>query len=287
MKYAFIHEHRERWTVRLQCEVLEVSLSGYYDWLNRTPSEQAQRRTVLAERITQIHAESWRSYGSPRIYRRLKEEGEAVSEKTVASIMQDEGIVGKYRKKRVPKTTQSEHTQPVASNLLERDFTATAPNQKWVADITYIDTDEGWLYLAVILDVFSRAVVGWALADHLRSELVEDALRKALLHRRPDPSGLVHHSDRGVQYASGDFQQLLDEHGIRCSMSRKGDCYDNAVMESFFGTLKTELDEPLPTHEKARQLVFKWIEVFYNRQRLHSTLGYVSPAAYEQHAPAA
>lgn len=153
--------------------------------------------------------------------------------------------------------------------------------------MTYLDPDEGWMCLAVILNVFSRAVVGWSLADHMRSELVEDALGKALLHRKPDPNGLIHQSDRGVQYVSGDFQRLVDEHGIACSMSRKGDCYDNAVMDSFFGTLKTELDESLPTPEKARQLVFKYIEVFYNRQRLHSTLGHVSPAACEQHDPSA
>lgn len=288
MRYAFISDHREHWQVRVQCAVLHVSASGFYDWLNRKPSPRQQRRAALGERIAKIHTESRCVYGSPRVHEQLRQEGEAVSRKTVGSIMRDHELQGKYRKKRTPRTTQSTHGEPIAPNVLERDFTASAPNQKWVADITYVDTDEGWLYLAVVLDVFSRAVVGWCAADHLRGELVEEALRMALLHRRPQRGdGLIHHSDRGVQYASDSFQKLLDMHGIVCSMSRKGDCYDNAVMESFFGTLKTELDEPLATHDAARLALFEYIEVFYNRKRLHSTLGYLSPAAYEcQHQAA-
>jgi transposase InsO family protein len=287
MRYAAIHRQRDHWPVRFQCRVLNVSVSGFYDWLNREPSPRQQRRAVLGERIAEIHAEHWHAYGSPRVHEQLKQEGEAVSEKTVASIMQARGIAGKYRTKRVPRTTQSEHDRPVAPNHLERDFTADAPNRKWTADITDLGTEEGWCYLAVILDVFSRRVVGWSLADHLRGELVEDALRKALLHRSPAEHGLIHHSDRGVQYASRGFQQLLDAHGIVCSMSRKGDCYDNAVMESFIGTLKTEMDEPLASRVEARRLLFEFIEVFYNRKRLHSTLGYTSPAAYERQHQAA
>ena len=288
MRYAFIDEHRDRWPVRWQCRVLQVSPSGFYDWRNREPGPRQQRRAALADRITAIHADSGRRYGSPRVFAQLKQEGEAVGANTVASIMRERGIRGKYGVKRKPRTTDSAHGKPTAPNVLERDFTATAPNQKWVADITYVDTDEGWLYLAVVLDVFSRAVVGWALADHLRAELVEEALRMAWGRRRPGlDAGLIHHSDRGVQYASASFQALLDEHGIVCSMSRKGDCYDNAVIESFFGTLKAELDEPLATHAAARPTLFEYIEIFYNRQRLHSTLGYTTPAAYEQEHQAA
>jgi putative transposase len=288
MRYAFIAEHRDHWPVRLQCRVLDVSVSGYYDWTKREPGPRARRRAALGERIAQIHAESRGSYGSPRVFKQLKHEGQAVGRKRVASIMQDRSIQGKCPRKRVPRTTDSAHGKPVADNVIERDFTATAANQKWVADITYIDTDEGWLYLATVMDCFSRRIVGWCAADHLRAELVEQALTMAIKFRGIDrDQGLVHHSDRGVQYASGMFQALLGEHGIVCSMSRKGNCYDNAVMESFFGTLKTELDEPLPTRAAARLALFEYIEVFYNRQRLHSTLGYVSPAAYEDQHPAA
>lgn len=283
MKYAFIEAHRERWPVRTQCRVLEVSAAGYYDWRGRPPGDRQRRREALADRIQAIHGASRRTYGSPRVFQQLRAEGEQVACKTVAAIMREVGLCGKSPCKRKPRTTDSAHGKPVAENLLERDFTATAVNQKWVADITYIDTEEGWLYLAVVLDAYSRRVVGWAAADHLRRELVEQALTMALTHRAPPMGGgLIHHSDRGSQYASGSFRQLLAAHGIACSMSRAGDCYDNAMMESFFGTLKTELDEPLPTRTAARQALFDYIEVFYNRQRLHSALNYVSPAAYEQ-----
>lgn len=283
MKYPFIEAHRERWPVRTQCRVLEVSAAGYYDWRGRTPGDRQRRREALADRIQAIHGASRRTYGSPRVFQQLRAEGEQVACKTVAAIMREVGLCGKSPCKRKPRTTDSAHGKPVAENLLGRDFTATAVNQKWVADITYIDTEEGWLYLAVVLDAYSRRVVGWAAADHLRRELVEQALTMALTHRAPPMGGgLIHHSDRGSQYASGSFRQLLAAHGIVCSMSRAGDCYDNAMMESFFGTLKTELDEPLPTRTATRQALFDYIEVFYNRQRLHSALNYVSPAAYEQ-----
>lgn len=288
MRYAFIEAHDDRWPVRTQCRALRVSPGGYYAWRTRTPGERERRRTQLAERIGVIHDDSRGCYGSPRVHAQLKEEGEQVAPKTVASIMREHGLRGKCPSKRKPRTTDSAHAQPIAANRIDRDFTATGPDQKWVADITYIDTDEGWLYLALVLDVFSRRVVGWAAADHLRSELVEGALGMALTHRRPLPgAGLVHHSDRGSQYASASFQTLLDTHGIMCSMSRKGDCYDNAMMESFIGTLKTELDEPLAGHASARRALFEYIEVFYNRQRLHSALDYQSPAAYEQQHQAA
>lgn len=283
MKYIFIAEHRKQWPVRLQCRVLGVSASGFYDHLNRQPGPRQQRREQLAKRVAQIHTDSRGVYGSPRVFKQMKDEGETVGRKTVESIMRDDGLRGKCPRKRKPRTTDSAHDHPVADNVIERDFAASAPNQKWLADITYIETGEGWLYLAAVLDCYSRRIVGWAAADHLRSELVEEALAIALQTRRPDPThGLIHHSDRGVQYASGSFQKLLSDHQIVCSMSRKGDCYDNAMMESFFGTLKTELDEPLATHATARLALFEYIEVFYNRQRLHSALGYKSPATCEQ-----
>jgi putative transposase len=283
MRYAFIEDHRDRWPVHVMCRVLLVSRSGYYQHRRRTPSRRMQRRAEIANRIAQVHAESRGCYGSPRVHRQLRQQGESVSRKRIESIMREGGLRGKSPRKRTPRTTDSKHEHPIAPNVIERDFTAEAPNRKWVADITYIDTDEGWLYLAVVMDCFSRRIVGWCAADHLRSELVEEAINMAIASRRPKPGdGLIHHSDRGVQYASGSFQRLLETHGIACSMSRKGDCYDNAMMESFFGTLKTELDEPLATRASARLALFDYIEVFYNRQRLHSALGYLSPAAYEQ-----
>jgi len=197
--------------------------------------------------------------------------------------MRSDDLQGKSPRKRHPRTTDSGHHHPIAANVIQRDFTATAPNQKWLADITYLETGEGWLYLAAVLDCFSRRIVGWAAADHMRSELVEEALKHALQTRRPDPAnGLIHHSDRGVQYASGPFQKLLNDQRIVASMRRKGNCYDNAMMESFFGTLKAELDQPLASHAAARLALFEYIEVFYNRQRLHSALGYKSPATCEQ-----
>jgi transposase InsO family protein len=286
MRYTFIDKHCEAWPVRTQCRVLRVSVSGFYDWRRRDPSARQQRREQLAKRIGQIHADSRGCYGSPRVFKQLQQEGEKVSQKRVASIMRERDLHGKSPRKRQPRTTDSEHDRPVADNLLGRDFDATGPDQKWVADITYIDTEEGWSYLAAVMDCFSRRIVGWAIADHLRSELVEDALAMAAeqrgLARGAAPGdGPIHHSDRGSQYAGTSFRRLLEDHGITASMSRKADCYDNAMMESFFGTLKTELDEPLPTRAAARAALFEYLEVFYNRQRLHSALGYQSPVAYE------
>lgn len=283
MKYQFIAAHRTSWPVRLQCRVLDVSVSGYYGHVHRRPGVRSQRRAQLADRIRRIHADSRRSYGSPRVFRQIKQEGDPVGRKTIESIMRECQLQGKSPRKRKPCTTDSGHDQSIAGNLIQRDFAATAPDQKWLADITYVDTGEGWLYLAAVLDCFSRRIVGWAAADHMRSELVEEALTMAIRMRSLKPGNeLVHHSDRGVQYASSSFRKLLEEHGIACSMSRKGNCYDNAMMESFFGTLKTELDEPLPSRAAARMALFDYIEVFYNRRRLHSALDYVSPATYEQ-----
>ena len=301
MRYAFIHEQRacedNAWPVWALCDALRVSRNGFYDYVRRldAPGPRAERRAELATKITQVHADSRATFGSPRIYRQLRDDGEVVTEKTVASVMKTVGIHGKSPRPRKPRTTDSDHGRPIAENVLERDFTATGPNQKWVSDITYIDTDEGWLYLAVVIDLFSRKVVGWSTADHMKADLVCETTRRALQQRlglarqlpgaeensRGNFRGLIYHSDRGSQYASGDFQQLLDDHGIVCSMSRKGNCWDNAVSESFFGTLKTELDEPFATRAIAHDKLFDYIEVFYNRQRLHSTLNYMSPAACE------
>jgi putative transposase len=285
MRFAFIQEHRSCWPVKVTCRVLRVSRSGFYAWCRRAPSDQAQRREALGHRIREVHEQSRANYGSPRVYKALVAQGESVCENTVAKVMNSLQIKAKTAKAFVPRTTDSDHHAPVAPNTLDRDFDASLPNHKWVADITYIATDEGWLYLAVVLDLCSRRVVGWAMADHMRSELIGDALEMALAQRRP-ARGLLHHSDRGVQYASDAYQGLLAEHGIECSMSRRGNCYDTpggAVMESFFGTLKTELvhHERYATHAAARASIFEYIEVFYNRQRLHSTLGYLSPEAFE------
>ena len=287
MRFAFIHEHRECWPVRLLCKVLAVSVSGYYDWRHHKPTPRARRRAELAQRVREIHQTHRRCYGSPRIFAQLKFDGQKVSRKTVASIMQEQQLQGKSPRRRSPRTTDSNHTSPIAANVMERDFTATAVNRKWVADITYIPTEEGWLYLAVVLDCFSRRIVGWATGDHMRSDLVESAMRSAIDSRKPcsrgsEGRGLIHHSDRGSQYASEAYQQLLRRHGVVCSMSRKGNCWDNAMAESFFGTLKAELQEQPLTRQAMQSALFEYIEVFYNRQRLHSALGYQSPAAYEQ-----
>lgn len=283
MRYRFIDDHRDDGPVRVMCRVLRVSPSGFYAWRSRPVSDQTIRRGELTKKVQQIFEDNRRVYGSPRIHEQLQADGEHCSVHTVAKIMQNQGLKAKGPKRFKPVTTDSKHDRPIADNLLQRDFTATAPNQKWVADITYIPTRVGWLYLAVVLDVFSRMVVGWAVADHLRADLVCQALRRAVGNRKPN-GGLIHHSDRGVQYASGVYQNLLGSYGITCSMSSKGNCYDNAMMESFMGTLKVELvhETDWAGHDEASQAVFEYIEVFYNRVRLHSSLGYKSPLAYEQ-----
>lgn len=291
MRFAFIKEHCGTWPVKVMCRVLAVSRSGYFAWLNRSPSPRQQRHEELACKIRQVHEEHRRTCGSPRVHQVLLAQGEQVCVNTVAKVMRQEQIRPKTKRKFVPRTTDSRHDRPVAPNHLARDFHADAPNRKWVADITYVPTDEGWLYVAAVLDLFSRRIVGWSMAEHMRAELVKDALQMALDRRQPhakaeNPSGgegLLLHSDRGVQYASDEHQQLLARHGIICSMSRSGDCYDNAAMESFWATLKTELvhHEHYTTRDHARGSIFEYIEVFYNRKRIHSTLGYVSPEAFE------
>jgi putative transposase len=282
MKFAFVKEHRKVWPVGVICRVLGVTRSGFYVWMRRKPSRRQQRRQELAEKISAAHQANRRVYGSPRIHRELVAGGEKVCRNTVARIMRQRNIRARIRRKYVPRTTDSRHEHAVADNILDRQFNAKRTNRKWVADITYVATQQGWLYLAAVMDLCSRRIVGWSMADHMKVDLVVDALKMALARRQP-AGELLHHSDRGVQYASDDYQRLLSEHGIKCSMSEKGDCYDNAAMESFFATLKTELVHAAnyATHENARASIFEYIEVFYNRNRRHSSLGYLSPEAFE------
>ncbi len=283
MRFAFVKAHRRLWPVAIICHVLRVTRSGFYAWLKREPSARQLRRQELLAKIRAAHAEHRELYGSPRVHRALLIDGEIVSRNTVAKLMRQAKIRAKTRRRYVPKTTDSTHAKPVAPNTLARDFAAESPDRKWVADITYVPTDQGWLYLAAVLDCFSRKVVGWAMAGQMQVDLVSDALKMALQHRRPDGRQLLHHSDRGVQYASDEYRHLLARHGIACSMSGRGDCYDNAMMESFWATLKTELvhHQEYATREQAAQSIFEYVEVFYNRRRLHSSLGYVSPESFE------
>ena len=283
MRYAFVREHRRRWPVGVMCRVLKVSRGGFYAWHKRPPSPRARRQEQLLKKIRKVHQENRELYGYPRVHRALLIDGEVVSRNTVARLMRIAKIRAKVRKRYVPRTTDSRHDRPVAKNLLGRDFTAAAPNQKWLADITCVPTGEGWLYVAAVLDVYSRKIIGWSMARHMETDLVADALQMALQHRRPSGRDLLHHSDRGSQYASDDYQQLLTRHGITVSMSGRGDCYDNAMMESFWATLKCELvhQQRYATCEQARQSIFEYIEVFYNRKRLHSSLGYISPESFE------
>lgn len=276
-------DHQQEYPVNVLCRVLGVARSGYYVWRARQPGPQAQRRAALVEAIRAVHAKSRGRYGSPRVHQALRTQGTACCVNTVAKVMQQAGIRAKTARRFVVRTTDSQHAQPVAPNRLRQDFTvATRPDQVWVADITYLATGEGWLYLAAVLDLCSRKVVGWCVADHLRTELVAEALQRALRQRRP-AAGLVHHSDRGVQYASDAYQELLQRHEALPSMSRRGNCYDNAVMESFFGTLKTELTyhDSYATRKEAELALFEYLEGFYNTTRLHSSLGYLSPQQFE------
>jgi transposase InsO family protein len=239
VKYAFIKDNLDEYPVECVCRTLGVSRSGYYAWMDRPLSIQAQRRQELAGKIQQAHDENLRVYGSPRIYQVLKAQGESVCENTVARVMKEREIRARTQKKFVPRTTDSRHDNPVAANLLDRQFQADLPDQKWAVDITYIPTDEGWLYLAGVMDLCSRKIVGWSMTDHMRTELVGGALKMAIIRRSPG-EGLLHHSDRGAQYAGEDYRHLLRSHEMECSMSGKGDCWDNAAMESFWSTLKRE-----------------------------------------------
>jgi putative transposase len=264
------------------CRVLQVSPAGFYDWCHRQPSVTEQRREGLAVLIRQIHADVKGRYGSPRMHAELVARGHHCSVNTVAKVMKSLGIQAiSHRKFRV-QTTDSNHQFPVAANELDQHFEATKPNEVWLGDITYIPTREGWVYLAAVEDLYSRRVVGWSMGTNLESRLVVDALHMAVAQRFPD-EGLLAHSDRGSQYASEHYQRVLFTHGITCSMSRAGNCYDNAPMESFFASLKKELvhHEDYPTVEAAKASLFEYIEVFYNRIRRHSSLGYVAPAEFE------
>jgi transposase InsO family protein len=285
VRFGWIEEHKDEFPADPMCRVLQVSRSGYYAWQGRQgrpPGPRAERRQELVKKIRDVHQESRQVYGSPRVYQELKAQGESVCENTVAKLMKEHQIRSVVRKRFRVKTTDSSHAHPIAPNVLERQFQQDLPDQAWAADITYVPTEEGWLYLAAVIDLCSRKVVGWAMADHLRAQLCTEALEMALARRKPG-AGLLHHSDRGVQYACNDYRELLEEHGIQCSMSGKGDCYDNAVIESFFKTLKTELvyQHEYQSREEAKRSIFEYVEVFYNRKRRHSSLGYLSPCEYE------
>jgi putative transposase len=280
--FAFIAQHKQHWPVTLMCAVFSVSTSGFYAWLVRPTSEQERRREAILAEIRLIHAEVKARYGSPRIHKELEARGMDCCVNTVAKWMHDDGIRAKTKRK-FRHTTDSNHARPVADNILDRQFNPSKPNEVWLADITYIWTWEGWLYLAAVEDLYSRMVVGWSMADHMDSRLVVNALEMAVARRLPE-EGLLAHSDRGSQYASAHYQTLLLKHGIECSMSGKGQCWDNAPMESFFASLKKELvyDADYRTREQGRASVFEYIEVFYNAKRRHSALGYLSPAAFEK-----
>lgn len=264
------------------CDILDVSRSGYYDWVDRPQSPQEQRRVALTVHVKVAFEASRQTYGSPRITRDLAAGGFKACRNTIARIMRREGIVGRMPRRFVPATTDAAHGHPIAPNVLDRRFAPGTGTPAWVSDITYVPTREGWLYLAAVMDLRTREIVGWAMADHMRVDLVLEALHMALTRRTPGP-GLLHHSDRGSQYACQDYRQLLAGHQITCSMSRTGNCYDNAVMESFWATYKTEevYRNDYVTREQATAAAFNYIEIFYNRQRRHSALGYLSPEAFE------
>ena len=283
MKFKFIADHQTVFPVRRMCQVLGVSASGYYAWRRRPVSEREQANLALLRRIQTIHADSQRTYGSPRVHAELVAQGVACNEKRVARLMRLYHLRAKQTKRYRVKTTDSDHDLPVAPNRLNRQFEAEAPNAKWVSDITYIPTREGWLYLATVMDLFSRRIVGWSMAGTLSVSLVERALQMAIDQRRPS-AGLLLHSDRGSQYASAECRALLSHYQMVASMSRTGNCYDNAVIESFFGTLKSELvhHQQYQTRDEGRRSVFAYIEAFYNRRRRHSALGYKSPVEFEQ-----
>ena len=282
MKFAFIKDHFGQYVFRAMLNILQVTKSGYYAWLSRPKSQRTLENETLEKAITEVHTASRGTYGSQRVVKGLEARGFQASRPRVARIMKTRGLQGKS-KRNYRVTTNSKHKHGFSENRLARAFSANKPNQKWVSDITYLPTSEGWLYLAVVLDLFSRKVIGWAFSERLEASIAVQALEMARVSRKPS-AGLLHHSDRGVQYAAQDFQRALERLKAEPSMSRKGNCWDNAVVESFFGTLKLELDlgSVIGTRVFTKGVVFEWIEVFYNRQRLHSTLGFKSPAEFEQ-----
>jgi transposase InsO family protein len=282
MRYRFIDEHKKTWPVNLMCGVLSVSRSGYYDWTGRGPSGRVQSNRALDRHIGELFACHRQRYGVPRITDALHDEGIECSENRVARRMRALGLKA-IQAKKFKVTTDSNHSKPVAPDLIEQDFSAAAPNQKWTSDITYIWTDEGWLYLAVVMDLYSRAIVGWSMSRRMTQQLVCDALTMALF-RRGFPKGTIIHSDRGSQYCSKRYQQLIKNNGLRCSMGRRANCYDNAAMESFFHTLKVELvhREHYTSRRLAKSSIFEYIEMYYNRQRKHSAIGHRIPMLFEQ-----
>lgn len=281
MTFRFIHQHRGRWPVAVMCDTLAVSTAGYYAWRGRPVSARRQRRDALTAHIRTVHAQVKARYGSPRMHAELVARGHGCCVNTVARLMRRAGIAAKTARK-FRHTTDSDHDRPVAANVLDRQFDPAGANEAWVSDITFVPTREGWLYLAVVEDLYSRMVVGWAMDARMTSRLVVDALGMAVQRRLPG-ADLLAHSDRGSQYASDHYQQLLARHGITCSMSRRADCWDNSPMESFFASWKKELvhHEDYQTREEAKASIFEYIEVFYNRVRRHSALGFKSPAEYE------
>lgn len=287
MKYAFVQSHEKKYPIEVMCHVLCASRSGYYEWRKGKVNPRLLRQEQLLEQIKKVYEESRGNYGSPRITRELRKNGIVVNKKTVAELMKENGIQAKHKKK-FKATTDSNHKLPVAKNRLRRNFKTSKPNHVWVSDVTYIPTDEGWLYLAAFIDLFSRKVVGWSMSERMKADLVVNAFRMAIFRQKRKAPKIVH-SDRGSQYASEAFRKELKAHGCKRSMSRKGDCWDNAVAESFFGTLKTELvhHEKYQTREQARLSIFDYIETFYNRRRLHSYLNYISPDDFEMNSKTA
>lgn len=282
MRFRFIEDRRADYPVTVLCDVLGVSPTGYYAWRSRPESRRAAANRDLVADIKRVHRDTNGRYGSPRIHAELRAQGRGTSRGRIERLMRRHGIRAIMARPRWVRTTDSRHDFPIAANLLDRNFTAEAPNQIWLADITYVETDQGWLYLATVMDLYSRRIVGWAMADHLRTDLPLAALRMAISIQRPG-AGLIHHSDRGVQYASAEYRTQMQSAGLRASMSRKGDCYDNAPMESFFHTLKTELvhHRHYATRAEATHDIFAYIEGFYNRTRRHSAIGYISPIEME------
>lgn len=285
MKYAWIKQHRDLFAISSMCRVLDVSKSGFYKWLSAKPSPRTRRRTRICQSVKQIHEESYGIYGSYKIADRLQNDDqlESACRNTVARAMKEMGLKSRVSRKFRPTTTIVDPTKRPATNELNQDFAATEPDRKWVTDITYLPTQDGWVYLAVVLDLFSRKVVGWSISKSLATALVSDALRTAIESRRPNTHQLLHHSDRGCQYTSEAYQQTLKTMGITCSMSRRGCCYDNAVMERFFWSLKHEWTkfESFTDLPEARLSVFRYIETFYNTVRIHQTLEYQTPDAFE------
>ncbi len=282
MKFQFIAEQCHLFPVRRLCIVLNVSENGYYNWRKRGICSRKQEDERLIEHIEDAYEQGRQKYGSPRIHAELKAKGIFCARKRVARLMREQQIRAQ-RKRRSARKTENDPSSPIAPNLLMRDFSASAPNQKWMTDMTFVATHEGWLYLAGVIDAYSRRLVGWAMGKRHDATLVEDALKMALARRQP-AAGLIHHSDRGSEYTSQSYRDLLQEHQMQGSMSRKGDCYDNAVVESFWGTMKEEgiEEKTFLTHKEAKEVLFEYIEIFYNRKRRHSFLGYVSPTAYEE-----